>query len=217
MSKIADFLKLFKEPFVPSTNPASPRRERPREQPTLADSQTQRMPEPIAVPRNEQIIANDLEFPEFPYVDLREPASPAQTQYSGNYAIPTPTGTSTFWTGKPFSVHSVQQFYDFKQPKEKPMTFDGLTAENKVAYIKQEYNNIVKSIFDHPETLKQFVINKKLSNKQAKEIFGVLNTANTSKCGCCRQFDPKLLKTPLNPELEPIIDMAQANVKSKYP
>lgn len=210
MSKIADFLKLFKEPFVPSTNPASPRRERP---------QTQRMPEPIAVPRNEQIIANDLEFP---YVDLREPASPAQTQYSGNYAIPTPTGTSTFWTGTPFSVSelrpaSVQQFYDFKQPKEKPMTFDGLTAENKVAYIKQEYNNIVKSIFDHPETLKQFVINKKLSNKQAKEIFGVLNTANTSKCGCCRQFDPKLLKTPLNPELEPIIDMAQANVKSKYP
>lgn len=95
------------------------------------------------------------------------------------------------------------------------MRFEDLDETSKIEYMKREFNYLVKFIFDNPEGLKALVVEKKLSKEQAKLIFKNINCLNSSTCLCCRRFDQKLLKKPIEPELEPLIDLAQATAKSK--
>ena len=94
--------------------------------------------------------------------------------------------------------------------------FSDLPVNDRVAYTKREFSTLIKNIFENPETLKTFINDKKLSNDQAKIILKAIDVCNSKSCGCCRRFDPvKLQLTPIIPELEPILDIAQANVKSR--
>jgi hypothetical protein len=234
-------IKLFTEPFIPATtNPAPPRRaSSPGITLSFGDPPFPSPPNPVPDFEIAGLDLPDIEQEQEPDntfdAELIQQAAPVQVQQNAASILSSQwreAGTNLFNTvnNSVYSYYggsvatgpqiapltSSSSFFIPKKKKEKPMTFDGLAPENKVAHIKQEYNNIIKNIFEHPETLKQYVLEKKLSNKQAKDIFSALNAANTSKCGCCRRFDPKLLKTPLDPELEPIIDMAQAICKVRY-
>lgn len=96
-----------------------------------------------------------------------------------------------------------------------PMYFEDLSNEQKIEVMKREFITILKSVFDNPESLKAYVTNKKLSREQAKQIFKNLHKLNMNKCPCCRKFDQKLLTTPIDRELEPLIDIAQSSAKSR--
>lgn len=96
-----------------------------------------------------------------------------------------------------------------------PMHFEDLSNEGKIDVMKREFITVLKSVFDNPESLKSFITNKKLSREQAKLIFKNLHKFNKNKCPCCRQFDQKLLTTPIDTELEPLIDIAQSSAKSR--
>lgn len=94
--------------------------------------------------------------------------------------------------------------------------FSDLTINDRVAYTKREFSALIKTIFENPETLKSFINDKKLSNDQAKVVLKTVDTLNSKSCGCCRRFDPtKLQLTPIVAELEPILDIAQTNVKAR--
>jgi hypothetical protein len=233
MKKLSDFVKLFKEPFVPTV---LSRREAPPPTPRGNYFLDDVVPAVQTNPEQEGLQASNAD-----QLEIGEPiVISSQANYNDGDPIAIPTHTYTYWTSGATGPSGINTTYSsgatgpiwtgYEYPsyktsyptekkyktKEKQMSFDGLSQENKVAYVKQEYNSLIKNIFEHPETLKQYILDKKLSNKQAKDIFSVLNGANISKCGCCRQFDPKLLKTPLNPELEPLIDLAQASARAKY-
>jgi hypothetical protein len=245
MKKLSDFVKLFKEPFVPATtNPTPARRTTPalRNPPLIGGAVGLRSGQPYRFTEARDLREREAELQDEATLPLggiiTEQPTLQNTAGIGWQNAPGATGPATLdsisiqgatgpigfnydastfnYDASTWKWPSENTFITSQQMKEKPMSFDGLTQENKVAHIKQEYNSIIKCIFEHPETLKQLVVDKKLSNKQAKEIFAVLNTANTSVCGCCRIFDPKKLKTPLNPELEPLIDLAQEKAKAKY-
>lgn len=96
------------------------------------------------------------------------------------------------------------------------MRFGDLGINDKVAYTKREFSNIVKNVFENPELLKGLINDKKLSNEQSKEIFAFVNKLNSKKCACCRRFDVTKLKLdPIEKELSPLLDIAQGNVKSR--
>jgi|ERR1700722_4118063 len=96
-----------------------------------------------------------------------------------------------------------------------PMYFEDLNNQEKIDVMKQEFIVLVKSIFDKPDTLKVYTSNKSLSRDQAKQIFKTLNKLNVNKCLCCRKFDQSLLSTPIDRELEPLIDIAQSTARSR--
>lgn len=96
------------------------------------------------------------------------------------------------------------------------MYFTDLSVPDRIAYTKKEFLVIVKSVFENPESLKSFVDQKKLSNEQSKLIFKFVNKLNSKTCMCCRKFDQsKLQMGPVERELEPLLDIAQTNVKAK--
>jgi hypothetical protein len=100
--------------------------------------------------------------------------------------------------------------------KTTKMQFDGLSILDKITLTKREFAAIVKTIFEHPEVLKGLVSEKKLTHKQSKIIFAYVNKLNAMNCACCRKFNPSLLKaTPIEKELEPLLDIAQTNVKTR--
>jgi hypothetical protein len=95
-------------------------------------------------------------------------------------------------------------------------SFLDLSINDKVTYIKREFSALVKNIFENPETLKGLINDKKLSNDQSKIILKVIDSFNSKTCSCCRRFDSnKLQLSPIQPELEPILDIAQGNVKAR--
>jgi hypothetical protein len=94
--------------------------------------------------------------------------------------------------------------------------FDALTVGDRITYTKREFSSIVKNIFENPESLKTYINDKKLSNDQSKIILKVIDTLNSKNCSCCRRFDAnKLQLTPIQKELEPLLDIAQINVKTR--
>ena len=96
------------------------------------------------------------------------------------------------------------------------MMFAEMTAEDRITYTKREFSAIVRNIFENPETLKTYISDKKLSNDQSKVVLAIINKLNSKTCACCRKFDATKLKvTPIEAELEPLLDIAQVNVKSK--
>lgn len=112
----------------------------------------------------------------------------------------------------PWNIDSDQPKYK----KTKPMNFEGLNIRDRIHLTKKEFAAIVKTIFEHPEGLKVLVTEKKLTNKQSKAIFTCVNKLNAMNCACCRKFNPSLLKlTPIETELEPLLDIAQNNVKTR--
>jgi hypothetical protein len=96
------------------------------------------------------------------------------------------------------------------------MRFQELNTPEKVEYIKREFSILVKSIFDTPEILKSWINEKHLSNGDAKSILKLVNGFNSKTCGCCRRYDPNKLKLiPVDPELEPILDLARSVAEKK--
>lgn len=104
----------------------------------------------------------------------------------------------------------------YSYPPRKKMNFSDLSVGDKVRYTKQEFTTIVKSIFENPEQLKPMITEKRLSSAQAKAVLKSIQALNANSCACCRRFDPKKLVTsPIEDNLLPLLDMAQSNVKSR--
>lgn len=108
--------------------------------------------------------------------------------------------------------------YDYFDPDYHPripMKFDNLNPSDKARYAKQEFHNIIRAIFENPESLKLFISEKKLSVAQSKAVIKSLNKLNAKQCACCRTFDPAKLQLPIPKELDPIIDIAHINVRTR--
>lgn len=94
------------------------------------------------------------------------------------------------------------------------MNFSDLSAGDRISLTKREFSSVVKSIFENPESLKKLISDKIISNDQSKTIFKIVNALNSKTCACCRKFDPsKLQLSPIESELEPLLEIAQSNVK----
>jgi hypothetical protein len=94
------------------------------------------------------------------------------------------------------------------------MNFVDLSVNNRITVTKREFSRVVKSVFENPEMLKSFVNSKNISKDQSKTILKSVDKLNSKTCACCRKFDPtKLNMTPIVEELEPLLDIAQANVR----
>lgn len=95
-------------------------------------------------------------------------------------------------------------------------TFTDLPINDKIQYTKREFSNIIKNVFENPEVLKTFIGDKKISNEQSKSVLKLVNALNSKTCACCRRFDPtKLQMSPVDKDLEPILDIAKDNVKTR--
>jgi hypothetical protein len=106
-------------------------------------------------------------------------------------------------------------YYKAKTKPVKPMQFDDLDNGDKVEIMKQEFMLLVKTTFEKPDSLNAYVVSNKLSKDQAKAIFKQLRNFNSNKCMCCPKFDGKLLKTPIDRDLEPLIDLAQTTARAR--
>jgi hypothetical protein len=107
-------------------------------------------------------------------------------------------------------------FDTYFQPYERtPMKFDQLSPADKARAAKQEFQHLLRSIFENPETLKAMIADKKLTVVQSKAIIKSVNKLNARDCGCCRSFDATKLPLPIQKELDPIIDIAHVNVRAK--
>lgn len=95
------------------------------------------------------------------------------------------------------------------------MKFEQLPPNDKIRYAKQEFQSVVRNIFEHPEMIRNLIDSKKLTILQSKAIIKSINKLNTYECGCCRRFDATKLQFPIQKDLEPIIDIAQSNVRTK--
>lgn len=106
--------------------------------------------------------------------------------------------------------------YILHKEKKPIMYFQDLSIPDRITFTKREFSALVKNIFEHPETLKTLVNEKKLSNDQTKIILKIIHKMNSKTCVCCRRFDAaKLQLSPIDRELEPLLDIAQSNVKSR--
>lgn len=96
------------------------------------------------------------------------------------------------------------------------MRFTELPVDNKISYVKNEFAILVKSIFDTPEILKTFITAQQISNAQSKAILNFVNKLNSKTCVCCRRYDPSKVKLlPIDPELEPVLDIARSIAEKK--
>lgn len=108
------------------------------------------------------------------------------------------------------------QGYEYYGQGKKTMYFSDLPVTDRIAYTKREFATLVRSIFEHPETLKTMIVEKKLSNDQSKIILKLIHKLNSKTCVCCRRFDvSKLQMSPVEKDFEPLLDIAQENVKTK--
>lgn len=95
-------------------------------------------------------------------------------------------------------------------------SFNDYSVKDKITLTKREFSSLIKLIFDNPESLKTLIQEKKLSNEQSKLILKAVNKLNSKTCACCRRFDSsKLSAGPVEKEFEPILDIAQNNVKQR--
>jgi hypothetical protein len=111
--------------------------------------------------------------------------------------------------------YEYDDYYQPYPPPRKPMKFEQLPLSDKARFAKQEFQNIIRSIFEQPETLKTMIADKKLTVAQAKAIIKSVNKLNAMDCGCCRRFDAAKLPLPIQKELDPIINIAYVNVRTK--
>lgn len=96
------------------------------------------------------------------------------------------------------------------------MHFDEMSVNDRVKTIKKDYTNYVKAIFDDPSQLKGLITNKKITPDNARNILRKVNSFNAKDCACCRRFDmSKLQMGPLDPELEPLLDIVQETARKK--
>lgn len=94
--------------------------------------------------------------------------------------------------------------------------FNDFPPKDKINFIKTELVNLIKSVFENPILLKNYVVDKKISNDEAKQIFNQVNNFNSKPCSCCRRFDPAKVKmNPINFALEPLLDIAQETAKTR--
>lgn len=110
----------------------------------------------------------------------------------------------------------ILNYNDLIKREKKPMHFTELTVNDRIAYTKREFAALVKTIFENPETLKSLINEKKISNDQSKVVLQLIHKLNSKTCVCCRRFDAaKLQMAPVERDLEPLLDIAQGNVKSR--
>jgi hypothetical protein len=96
------------------------------------------------------------------------------------------------------------------------MHYSDFSPNDKITVLKQEFSAVIKSIFDTPEVLKTYVAQKFIDNAQSKSILNFVNRFNSKTCVCCRRFDPTKIKmVPIDPELEPLLDVARSNAEKK--
>jgi hypothetical protein len=94
--------------------------------------------------------------------------------------------------------------------------FSEFSQRDKTTLIKSEFSLLVKTIFENPDTLKALIAEKQIDNNQSKQIWKKINDFNSKTCVCCRRFDTSKMKLfPIEPELEPLIDVARTNAEKK--
>lgn len=95
-------------------------------------------------------------------------------------------------------------------------SFRELSGRDQITYMKREFNSLTKTIFENPELLKIYVNEKMISDEQAHIILNHINKLNSKTCVCCRRYDPAKLKvSPIEKDLEPLLDIAQMVVMEK--
>lgn len=96
------------------------------------------------------------------------------------------------------------------------MKYEEFNKLDKIEFVKNELKCLVKSVFEKPEMLKDFILDKRLSREESKAILKKLNSFNSKTCVCCRMFDSKKFKFfPLDSEIEPLVDIARSIAESK--
>jgi hypothetical protein len=112
---------------------------------------------------------------------------------------------------------SFKHRYDYLSNGSKPqMLFHQLDLFTQIEYTRREFVSLVKTVFEAPEIMRQWLLDKKLSNEQAKEILIATDKMAMGACFCCKRFDQYRLKlTPIEPSLEPLLDIARQSVKAK--
>jgi len=94
--------------------------------------------------------------------------------------------------------------------------FSDFSPSDKVSLIKHEFSALIKSVFENPALLKSFINEKLIDNGQSKSILQLVNKFNSKTCVCCRRYDPSKVKLiPIEPELEPLVDVARSIAEKK--
>ena len=89
-------------------------------------------------------------------------------------------------------------------------------STNKIRELKTEFINLVRSIFDNPEQIKNIITKNNLSLDDAKKILSHILDLNANECICCRTFDQKKLKlAPIDSELESLLSIVQKQYNEK--
>jgi hypothetical protein len=105
--------------------------------------------------------------------------------------------------------------YDFIVPRQQ-MFFHQLDQISQIEFTRREFVSLVKRVFESPEIMKQMLLEKRLSNEQAKQILAALDNLSQGACYCCKRFDQyRLHLKPIEPILEPLLEIARQNVKAK--
>lgn len=93
--------------------------------------------------------------------------------------------------------------------------FSDFSQIDKIIVIKEEFSKLIRSVFDNPTILKSFIDEKLIDNNQSKSILQLVNKCNSKTCVCCRRYDPSKIKlVPVEPDLEPLVDVAR-NIAEK--
>jgi hypothetical protein len=109
-----------------------------------------------------------------------------------------------------------QGYWMYDAERKKQMLFKDLSDGDRISYTKHEFSELIKNIFENPEILKSLVNERKISNEQSKIMLDHIHKMNSKTCVCCRRFDAAKLKmAPVERELEPLLDVAQTNVKAR--
>jgi hypothetical protein len=201
-------------------------------EPEAAIDEVEEIPPPLAVPEPERIVihaqnGNDLYWNEVqnrwlivgipeeeqpaPPPRLRVEAAQAPLRFAQNQVV----GRVDIGLDAPIYRTYTKLKEEKKSRGTEPMYFEDLSNQEKIDVMKREFITLLKSVFDNPESLKVYITNKTLSKEQAKQIFKNLHKLNANKCPCCRRFDSRLLGTPIDRELEPLIDIAQSTARSR--
>lgn len=95
--------------------------------------------------------------------------------------------------------------------------FNDYSQSQKVGLIKKDYIAYIRLLFDDPSQLKTLITEKKITAENAKSILQKINELNAKPCACCRMFDQtKLQMGPIDPELNPLLDIVQQVALKKY-
>ena len=95
--------------------------------------------------------------------------------------------------------------------------FQQLDTHTQIEFTRSEFVRLAKSVFESPEILKQWFLEKKITAQQAKNILqSIDNLSSNKQCFCCKRFDQYKLKlTPIDVDLECLLDIAKQIVEAK--